>query len=151
MLASMLQSAGQDEEAIAYFDRALRYNPEDAGMVRTWRAISQGRLLERQGNLDAAIEAYGEGYRQWSPISSDSGRFALLDRLIDALERQGGPAAESIASLLPDYAKAPAENKDQCLKQGDILARWGKTREAINSYAESIRLRSCFKTASYAV
>jgi tetratricopeptide (TPR) repeat protein len=138
-LASLLQGAGQDEEAIAYFDRALRYKADDAGMVRTWRAISHGRLLERQGKLDEAIEAYRDGYRHESAITF-SGRFELLDRLVDALERQGGAGAESIAALLPEYARANAGSYDLCLKQGDLLTRWGKIREAINCYAESIWL-----------
>jgi tetratricopeptide (TPR) repeat protein len=143
-LAASLELAGQDEEAIPLYDRCIRFqtdpSPWPPAHVHTRRALAVGRVLERQGKLAQAIEAYQEGYQEGlrhGRLEGDTAVFDLLTRLIDALERNGGPA-EAVLRLLPDYAKAlPASGYD-ALKRGDLLVRWGKPREAIESYAEGI-------------
>jgi superkiller protein 3 len=139
-LARLLQGRGRDEEAIPFFDRSIRFQTADSqwqtSLSQSLRALSVGRVLEKQGKLAQAIEAYQEGLRhglEGNPYAV----FDLLTRLIDTLERNGAPA-EAVLRLLPDYAKAMPVSGYDALKRGDLLVRWGKPREAIESYAEGI-------------
>jgi tetratricopeptide (TPR) repeat protein len=137
-LARLFQVTGRDEEAIPFFDRAIRFQTADSGVkaiARVYRTLSAGRLLEKQGKLDQAIETYQEGLSH-EPVETNRFAFYLLTQLIEALERKGAPA-EAVLRLLPDYVKAkPGNEYVDALKRGDLLARWGRPREAIESYAK---------------
>jgi tetratricopeptide (TPR) repeat protein len=141
-LAGSLWGKGRYDEAIVCYDRAIRFGTRDV-LVPAERALLRGRMLEQQGKPDDAIEAYKEGLRH-PPVGDKGVDFRILDCLIDLLERQGAPA-ETIAQWLPAYAEAAAVGArgiGMSRKAGDVLARWGKPREAIDAYAADLVINS---------
>jgi tetratricopeptide (TPR) repeat protein len=75
--AQLLGSLERYDEALAEFDRAVTYRPEDESM-----ALGRAELLLRMGRLDDAIDAYRDAVRRWpdSAMSLNALGYTLADR-----------------------------------------------------------------------
>jgi cytochrome c-type biogenesis protein CcmH/NrfG len=95
MLANLLASAGRQQEAIAWHERAVALAPD----VAAYR-LAFGRTLEELGqSADALLQ-----FQRASAIEPDSSEIRLA--LAQALERRGGPAVEEAAA---EYQRISAE------------------------------------------
>jgi Flp pilus assembly protein TadD len=93
-------AAGEHEEAIAEFERAIELDPDDAEVYRNLGTVygEQGRWEESAAAYERALEidpAFGEAY------GDVVGAYFYLDRVPEAME-----AGEKALELAPDYATA---------------------------------------------
>jgi serine/threonine protein kinase/tetratricopeptide (TPR) repeat protein len=131
-LGYWLQRLGRDEEAVALFDRAFpaqAQNPWIQEYTRIHRDFARGRLLEREGKLDQAIEAFQEATRR-SRLPTTDVDMPAFEHLLDLLERKGAPA-EVVNRWLAEYAKAFPQTGAEMDKRREILLKRGMAREAI--------------------
>jgi tetratricopeptide (TPR) repeat protein len=75
--AQLLGSLQRYEEALAEFDRAASYRPDDEGV-----ALGRAELMLRMGKLDEAIGAYRSAVKRWpdSATSLNALGYTLADR-----------------------------------------------------------------------
>jgi len=75
--AQLLASLGRHIEALADYDRAVTYRPDDESV-----ALGRAELLLRMDRLDDSIDAYREAARRWpeSSITLNALGYTLADR-----------------------------------------------------------------------
>jgi len=75
--AQLLTSLGRHEEALAYYDKAVDYRPDDENT-----ALSRAELMLHIDRVDDSISAYRDAARRWpeSPITLNAFGYTLADR-----------------------------------------------------------------------
>ena len=75
--AQLLISLERYDEGLEYYDKAVKYRPDDENMV-----LGRGELLIRAGRLDEAIAIYRDAVSRWpdSALSLNALGYTLADR-----------------------------------------------------------------------
>jgi protein O-mannosyl-transferase len=127
-LGAALDKKGQSDEAIRYYQEALRLEPDDP-VVHNYLGMAFGR----RGQSDEAITQFQETVRLAPayPLAHYNLANTLLEKgRIDEAIRQ----YQEVIRLLPNYGE-PHNNL------GLALARKGQLDEAITQYQEALRLQ----------
>ncbi len=120
-------SLGQEEEALARYDRALALAPNEAAIHN-----NRGNSLSRTGRVEEALAAFSRALELRPRYDT-----ALVNRAL-ALAR-AGRAAEG----MPDCERAlaiNARNAEAWVTRGVILAGLGRREEAIESYDRALEI-----------
>jgi len=135
-LGTLLLDRGQVSEAIDQFQRALRFEPDDAEAHN-----NLGGLLAKQSQIDEAIRHFQEATRLEPdhPFAHyNLGNALLIKGQIDEAIRQ----FQEVIRLKPDHAEAH-------YNLGTVLGSRGRTDEAITQYQEATRLNPGNADAHY--
>ena len=126
-LATILQGAGRQEEAIAAYREAVRLDPERASALN-----SLGTLLQARGDLDEAVAAFRQA------LQIEAGSAIFKSNLGNALRARGENeeairACREAVRLDPGFAGA-RNNLGLALQSGK------QRSEAIEAHREAVRL-----------
>lgn len=123
--AQILASMDRYDEALAYFDQAVAYRPNDEGLQ-----LGRAELTLRMGRVDEAIDLYRKAVERW-PDSSMSIN-ALGYTLADKTDRYG-----EAAKLIRKALKMDPESAAIIDSWGWVLYRQGKYAEALGYLEEA--------------
>ena len=75
--AMVLAMAREYDEALEYYDKAVRFRPDDESTI-----LSRAELLVRMDRIDEALESYADAVRRWpkSALSLNAYGYTLADR-----------------------------------------------------------------------
>ena len=75
--AQLLASVDRNEEALKYYDKAVRYRPDDERL-----ALGRAELFLRMDRLDEALTAYADAVKRWpkSAMALNAYGYMLADR-----------------------------------------------------------------------
>jgi tetratricopeptide (TPR) repeat protein len=133
-LGFALAQAGNYQEAIEQFERALRLKPDDADAHNNF-----GTALLRQGRVEDAIRHY-EQVVQLEPNNAQA-----YFNLGVALERAG-----KLQNAIDQYRRAlqiEPESAETHANLGNALFETGKLQEAIDQYQEALRIKPDYADA----
>jgi tetratricopeptide (TPR) repeat protein len=123
--AQILASMDRYDEALAYYDQAVAYRPNDEGLQ-----LGRAELTLRMGRVDEAIDLYRKAVERW-PDSSMSIN-ALGYTLADKTDRYG-----EAAKLIRKALKMDPESAAIIDSWGWVLYRQGKYAEALGYLEEA--------------
>ena len=117
--AGLLGSVEKYDEALALFERAASFRPDDEGV-----ALSRGELLLTMGRLDDAIAAYRSAAKRWpdSAMSLNALGYTLADRTDEYREAE---------KLIRKALKYEPESPAIIDSLGWVLHKRGKHEEAL--------------------
>jgi serine/threonine protein kinase len=152
-LAGMILSrAERDDEAIAYFDEALKNDPRNAESWM-WKGIIQGnRGMDRQalGCFDAALRIEPENNQVWERKEQALHRISANSKgMFTTMLRSGGsesPLAKSLfAEILVkadlETAQTNASDFDGIFDRGMLMGGLGLWQEAAKSFDSAVAQR----------
>jgi tetratricopeptide (TPR) repeat protein len=118
--ASLLGSVGKHEEALALFEQAVAYRPDDESL-----ALSRAEMLLRMGRLDESVDAYRAAAKRWpqSSMTLNALGYTLADRTDEYKE------AEKLIRKALKYDPESAAIIDSL---GWVLYKRGKHEEALH-------------------
>ena len=125
--AVTLYEQGRYEEAIEYYDKALKLSPED---IDIWS--NKGNTLYEQGRYEEAIKCYDKALK-FSPENVD-----IWNDKGNTLYEQG--RYEEAIKCYDKALKFSPENVDIWNDKGNTLYKQGKYLEAIECYNKSLKL-----------
>jgi tetratricopeptide (TPR) repeat protein len=136
MLAFMRFQEGQNEEAVAEYQKALQEDPGNAAYRN-----NLGLALFRSGRVDEAIEQYREVIKS-SPEFPDA-----HTNLADALSRKGvfAEAIEEFRAAVKALEAGKAEPQETCRAYSNManaMLRHGDVAGAIGAYRKALTLKS---------
>jgi tetratricopeptide (TPR) repeat protein len=127
---------GSADEAIVYFDQALRVKPDAHDVLN-----NRGNALQALNRHDAALESYDMALSvkpDYAPALANRGNaLQVLKRHAEALE-----CYDKALALKPDYV-------DALSNRGNALQVLKRHREALDSYEAALALKPNFPQALY--
>lgn len=117
--AGLLGSLDKFDDALALFDKAVVFRPDDEGV-----ALSRAELMLRMGKLDASIAAYREAAKRWpdSSMTLNALGYTLADRTTEYREAE---------KLIRKALKGDPESPAIIDSLGWVLHKRGKHEEAL--------------------
>ena len=126
-IAACYRELEKPEEALEYYRRAEAITPDNVSLT-----LTIGHVLLQMNRTREALQQYfkadlinGAGHRAWRPIAWCSFVLGDYDRAIDYYDRIANDDKPSAQDLL---------------NRGHVLLCQGRTREAVETYRESLRL-----------
>jgi putative PEP-CTERM system TPR-repeat lipoprotein len=126
-LGGVFQSAGQLDEAAAWFEEALKVAPDNAAA-----AFNLGRIRAGQGQVDAAVEQFE------SILANQPGNTAALGALAQ-IDWAQGRRDEAIAKLEQTRAADPADAGSRFVLTQYLVAT-GRAAEAVSVAREAAEI-----------
>lgn len=130
-LGALLFDAGKTQEAIGYYEQALRVKPDHAEA-----SYNLGNAYWQQGKRHKAMECYAKAL-QSSPKNA-AAHYNLANALADAGQLQEAVVHYETA-LQIDPRAPPAHNN-----LANVLVQMGKLDEAISHYEKALQLKKDF-------
>ncbi len=126
-IAACYRNLGKSEKALDYYRRAEALLPENVSLV-----LTIGHVLLEQNRASEALQQYfkadlmeGVGHRAWRPIAWCSFLLNDFDRALDYYDR---------------IARDDKPSAQDLLNRGHVLLCQGQTRDAIDTYRQSLKL-----------
>jgi len=146
---SLLTSAGDNDQAVAFLEKKLGEEPNDLD-----RLAMLAQLQAQQGHFDQALRAYEQMAKAQPEVKTNWYTVGVLcwERSNKALLRispeerteviaQGLDALDRALALDPQYTEAIAYKNLLYREKADALSAAGKPEEAKAALAEALRLR----------
>ncbi|HEX5043168.1 MAG TPA: tetratricopeptide repeat protein [Candidatus Polarisedimenticolaceae bacterium] len=146
---SLLTSAGDNEQAIAFLEKKIQMAPSDKDLMS-----QLATLQAKAGNFDESLKWYEKIANQdpntktnWYTVavlcwekSNKDGMTISPDERAGIIQR-GIDSIDKALAIDPEYTEAIAYKNLLFREKADALSKAGKDKEAQEAFAESIRLR----------
>jgi len=146
---SLLTSAGDNDQAIAFLEKKIQKSPSDKDLM-----AQLAQLQAKAGNFEEALKWYekiaqldAKNKTNWYTVAvlcwerSNKAGMSISPDERTGIIQHGIESIDKALALDPEYTEAIAYKNLLYREKADALSKAGKDKEAQEAFAESVRLR----------